>query len=119
MSFRISGRLGWTHPDMARFLASTGLDGLDAPTGLAPLALRDIKAGQAAGRFTVPDAEIALAAAVGGLLGLVGQLERHPEDIEQAVADQLVEAMLRMLGIPEAEAVRLAALPLPEIGGWQ
>jgi AcrR family transcriptional regulator len=31
VSFRISGRLGWTHPDMARFLAGRGLDLLDAP----------------------------------------------------------------------------------------
>ena len=38
------------------------------PRGLAPRALRDIKAGQAAGRFTVPDAEIALSAVAGGLL---------------------------------------------------
>ena len=50
VSFRISGRLSWTHPDTARFLTGGGLDLLDAPTGLAPRALRDIKAGQDAGR---------------------------------------------------------------------
>jgi AcrR family transcriptional regulator len=71
VSFRISGRLGWTHPDIARFLTGAGLDLLDAPTGLAPRALRDIQAGQAAGRFTVPDAEIALSAVAGGLLGVL------------------------------------------------
>ena len=52
---RISGRLGWTHPDIAGFLTGAGLDALDIPVGLAPRALRDIEAGQAAGRFTVPD----------------------------------------------------------------
>ena len=119
VSFRISGRLGWTHPDTARFLAGRGLDLVDAPAGLAPRALRDIKAGQAAGRFTVPDAKIALSAVAGGLLGLLRQLERHPEDNDQAIADQLAVAMLRMLGIPAAEAARLAALPLPAIGAWQ
>jgi hypothetical protein len=51
----ISGRLGWTHPDIAGFLTGMGLDALDIPGGLAPRALRDIQAGQAAGRFTVPD----------------------------------------------------------------
>jgi AcrR family transcriptional regulator len=51
VSFRISGRLGWTHPDIAHFLTGAGPDLLDAPRGLAPRALRDIKAGQAAGRF--------------------------------------------------------------------
>jgi len=53
VSLRISGRLGWTHPDIARFLTGVGLEALDAFRGLAPRALRDIRAGQAAGRFTV------------------------------------------------------------------
>ena len=119
VSFRISGRLGWTHPDMARFLAGRGLDLLDAPAGQAPRALRDIKAGQAAGRFTVPDAGIALSAVAGGLLALLRQPERHPEHAGQALVDQLAEGMLRMLGIPAAEAARLAALPLPGIGARQ
>ena len=81
--------------------------------------MRDIKAGQAAGRFTVPDAEIALAAVAGGLLGLLRRFERHPDDVDQGIVDQLAEAMLRMLGVPAGEAERLAALPLPEIGAWQ
>lgn len=34
VSFRISGRLGWTHPDMARFLAGRVLELPDAPAGL-------------------------------------------------------------------------------------
>ena len=38
---------------------------MDIPTGLAPRALRDIRAGQAAGRFTLPDAEMALSAVAG------------------------------------------------------
>ena len=59
VGLRISGRLGWTHPDIAGFLTGAGLDALDIPVGLAPRALRDIQAGQAAGRFTVLDAEIA------------------------------------------------------------
>ena len=40
---RISGRLGWTHPDIAGFLTGAGLDALDIPGGLAPRALRDIR----------------------------------------------------------------------------
>ncbi len=119
VSFRISGRLGWTHPEMARFLTGRGLDLVNAPTGLAPRALRDIVAGQAAGRFTVPDAEVALSAVAGGLLGLLHQHERRPEHIDQAIVDQLAEAILRMLGIPAAEAAHLAAHPLPDTGGWQ
>ena len=65
-------RRGWTHPDIAGFLTGTGLDVLDIPTGLAPRALRDIRAGQATGRFTVPEAEIALSAAAGARSGCCG-----------------------------------------------
>src|SRR5208282_1342228 len=111
---RITGRLGWTHPDIAGFLAGAGLDVLDIPIGLAPRALRDIEAGQAAGRFTVPDAEIALSAAAGGMLGLFRMRQRHPERVTETTVDQLAEAELRLLGVPADEAARLAALPLPD-----
>ena len=115
---RISGRLGWTHPDIAGFLTGTGLDALDIPGGLAPRALRDIEAGQATGRFTVPDAEIALSAVAGGLLGLLRMCQRHPERVDETTVDQLAEAELRLLGVPAGEAARLAALPLPPIEAW-
>ena len=118
VGLRISGRLGWTHPDIAGFLTGTGLDVLDIPVGLAPRALRDIKAGQSAGRFTIPDAEIALSAVAGGLLGLLRMCQRHPERITEASVDQLAEAVLRLLGVPAHEAARLAALPLPDTGRW-
>lgn len=118
VGMRISGRLGWTHPDIAGFLVGAGLDALDIPTGLAPRALRDIEAGQAAGRFTVPDAEVALSAVAGGLLGLFRVCQRHPERINETSVDQLAEAMLRLLGVSAREAARLAALPLPPTGTW-
>ena len=77
VSLRISGRLAWTHPEMARFLTGAGLEILDVPYGLAPRALRDIQAGQAVGQFTISNAEIALSAVSGGLLGLL-RLARAP-----------------------------------------
>jgi AcrR family transcriptional regulator len=122
VGMRISGRLGWTHPDMAGFLTGAGLDALDVQDvqgGLAPRALRDIQAGQAAGRFTVPDAEIALSAVAGGLLGLLRMRQRHPERVDkEASVDQLAEAVLRLLGVPAPEAARLAVLPLPPTDAW-
>jgi len=118
VGLRISGRLGWTHPDIAGFLTGAGLDALDIPVGLAPRALRDIQAGQSAGRFTIPDAEVALSAVAGGLLGLLRMCQRHPERITEASVDQLAEAVLRLLGVPAHEAARLAALPLPDTGTW-
>jgi AcrR family transcriptional regulator len=113
---RISGRLGWTHPDIARFLTGVGLESVDASRGLAPRALRDIQAGQAAGRFTVTNAEIALSAVAGGLLGLLRLRERHPERVAETSVDQLTEACLRLLGVPAPEAARLVASSLPPVG---
>jgi len=118
VGLRISGRLGWTHPDIAGFLTGAGLDALDIPVGLAPRALRDIQAGQAAGRFAALDAAVALSAVAGGLLGLLRQHQRHPDRVQEAAVDQLAEAALRLLGVPAPEAARLAALPLPPTDAW-
>ncbi|HEY3089492.1 MAG TPA: TetR/AcrR family transcriptional regulator [Jatrophihabitantaceae bacterium] len=118
ISFRISSRLGWTHPEIARFLLGAGLDLLDAPNGLAPRARRDIKAAQAAGRFTIANAEIAVAAVAGDLLGLLWLHQRHPDQIDEASVDQLTEAILRLLGITAREARRLATRPLPATAAW-
>jgi AcrR family transcriptional regulator len=119
VGLRISGRLGWTHPEIAGFLAGASLDAVDSPGGLAPRALRDIQAGQAAGRFTGPGAQIALSAVAGGLLGLWRMCQRHPERVTEATVDQLAEAVLRLLGVPAGEAARLAALPLrPRTETW-
>jgi AcrR family transcriptional regulator len=117
-SFRISGRLGWTHPELARFITGAGLDLLDIPRGLAPRALRDIKIGQAAGRFTVPHPDIALGAVAGGLLGLLRVQLNDAGQIDETAVDQLAEALLRTLGIPAEEAKQIAARKLPDIAAW-
>jgi AcrR family transcriptional regulator len=114
VSLRISGRLAWTHPEIADFISGAGLDLLDAPRGLAPRARRDICAGQTAGRFTVADADIALAAVAGGLLGLLRLHAREPERVTETSVDDLAEACLRLLGLTAAQARRLARLPLPD-----
>jgi len=118
VSLRISGRLAWTHPEIAGFITGVGLEIVDAPRGLAPHALRDIRAGQAAGRFTFPDAEIALSAIAGGLLGLLRLQEHHPERVAEQSVDELAEACLRLLGLRATEARRLARRPLPLSGSW-
>lgn len=117
-SFRISGRLGWTHPDLARFITGAGLDLLDEPRGLAPRALRDIKRGQDAGRFTIPHAEIALTTVAGGLIGLLRAHHNQPDELDETTVDQLTEALLRMLGIPARDAKRLTTRALPDIEAW-
>jgi AcrR family transcriptional regulator len=118
LCLRISGRLTWTHPDIARFITGAGLELLEAPRGLAPRALRDIRAGQITGRFTVSNAEVALSAVTGGLVGLLRLRERHPERVAEGAVDELAEACLRLLGLRTSEARRLAHLPLPSSQSW-
>jgi AcrR family transcriptional regulator len=118
VSLRLSARLGWTHPEVARFITGAGLALLDAPGGLAPRALRDIQAGQAAGQFTVGNVEIALSAIAGGLIGLLRMRQSDPARIEENSVNELAEACLRLLGLPAAKAKRLAGLPLPATEPW-
>jgi len=44
--------------------------------------------------------------------------QRHPERVTEAVVDQLADAVLRPIGVPNREAARLTALPLPLTGIW-
>jgi AcrR family transcriptional regulator len=118
ISLRLSARLGWTHPEVARFIIGAGLDLLDVPGGLAPRALRDIQAGQAAGQFSVAEGEVALSAVAGGLIGLLQLHQRHPERVQESSVDELAEACLRLLGLAPAKARRLAGLPLPGTAPW-
>ena len=118
ISLRLSARLSWTHPEVARFITGAGLDLLDAPGGLAPRALRDIRAGQATGQFSVGDGEVALSAVAGGLIGLLRLHQQHPERVPESSVDDLAEACLRLLGLPAAKARRVAALPLPPVEPW-
>jgi hypothetical protein len=122
VGLRVGWRLLWANPEIASIFAGAGLELLDVPRGARPpgmsRVLRDIQAGQATGRFAVPDAEIALSVLAGGWLGLLLQRKRHPERIDETSVDQFAEATLRFLGVPAPEAARIAALPLPGTGTW-
>ena len=118
VSVRITGRLGWTHPDLARFLVGAGLDVLEQPAGLGPRALRDITAGQDAGRFSGPHAEVELSAVAGGLLGLLKLHLRRPAEVDETSVDELARALLRLLGIADDEAGRIVARDLPPTQPW-
>ena len=95
-----------------------GLDVLDQPVGLAPRALRDVKAGQATGRLTALDAEIALSAVAGGLLGLLKVHLDHPDDVDATSVDDLARALLRLLSITDKGAARIVSLELPPTQPW-
>ena len=117
-SLRLSARLSWTHPEVARFITGAGLSLLDVPGGLAPRALRDIQAGLDAGQFHVTHPEVALSAIAGGLIGLLRLHEQFPDQVEESAVDELAESCLRLLGLPAAKARRLATTPLPGTDPW-
>ena len=83
--------------------------------GLAPRALRDIKAATCAGRFDVADPDLALALAAGALLGLGQLLHDQPERDDAAASDQMAENLLRVYGVPAHEAEEICRRPLPVV----
>lgn len=112
-SLRMSGRLGWTHPDLARFLSGAGLEVLRRPDGLAPRALRDIQVAQAAGRFVPGSAEVGLSAVAGGLIELLRLRTEEPDAVTEDAVDDLARGMLRFFGLSDEDAAEIAARPLP------
>ncbi|WP_331245419.1 TetR/AcrR family transcriptional regulator, partial [Mycobacterium colombiense] len=113
-SFRLTGRLFRRRPQESQILLANGLALLSSPNGLAPRALRDIKAGVEAGRFTVDDPELALAMAGGALLGLGNLLRDQPDRDDAQAADTVTESVLRLFGLGAAEARAVCRRPLPD-----
>jgi AcrR family transcriptional regulator len=116
-SFRLTGRLFRRRPQESRILLVSGLNLMSSERGLAPRALRDIKAAAASGRFTVDDPKLAMAIAAGALLGLGKLLQDEPERDDAAAADRVAEDVLRLFGLPADEAHEICQRPLPDIDG--
>jgi AcrR family transcriptional regulator len=114
--FRLIARLHRAQPELSRVLLQNGLALLGSDTGLAPRARRDIQAGQAAGRFTIRDPDLALAIASGAQLCLGQLLHDQPDRDDARAADQVAEDLLRMFGVPAGEAHQICQRPLPDIG---
>jgi len=114
VSFRMAGRLQRQSPELARALLNSGLGVLTHDQGLAPRARHDIATAAEAGRFDVENADIALMAAGGALLGLLQWLEVHPDADAGALSDEMAERLLRMFGMTKRDAKRLCSRPLPE-----
>ena len=117
-SFRLTGRLFRQRPQESEILLANGSALLSSDRGLAPRALRDIKAAADAGRFRVDDPELALAVAGGALLGL-GALLREDRDRDDAhAADTVTENVLRLFGLSADEAHSICQRPLPDLDAW-
>ncbi len=117
-SFRLTGRLFRRHPQGSRILLANGLALLSSDRGLAPRALRDIRAGVKAGRFDsdiAADPELALAMAGGALLGLGNLLRDEPDRDDARAADGVTESVLRLFGLSAADARAVCRRPLPDL----
>ncbi|ORV56099.1 TetR family transcriptional regulator [Mycobacterium florentinum] len=113
-SFRLTGRLFRQRPQESEILLAHGPALLSSDRGLAPRALRDIKAGVDAGRFSVDDPELALAMAGGALLGLGKLLRDDPRRDDAQAADTVTENVLRLFGLSADEAREVCRRPLPD-----
>lgn len=114
-SVRLTLRVARARPEAAQVLVRHGLVYIDVDTGLAPRALRDIKAGVAAGRFQASDPRLALAITAGALLAVLQLSLVSPDSVTDATCDGAAEYLLRMLGVPAARARKLATAELPDL----
>lgn len=114
-SVRMTARLAKTHPQIAQIIQRTGLRYLNAPDGLAPRALRDLRRAKDSGRFAIDDPAVALACTGGSVLGVLALTTINPDPAAiDAAADELAVNLLRMFGLPHDEAREIASRPLPK-----
>ncbi len=80
---------------------------------LGSFAQRDLERGIRAGRFTVANKRVALFAAGGALLGVIGDVldGRAPKEADRHHA----EGVLRMFGLPPEDAAEVARRSVPQV----
>ena len=98
-SYRLTGRLHRVEPQLSRVLLSRGTALITSEQGLGPRALRDIRRGCEAGRFTVSDPYAAFLIAGGAALALGQAIHDHPDQDDAELTDQVTDGILRMLGL--------------------
>ncbi|MGW3247983.1 TetR/AcrR family transcriptional regulator [Streptomyces sp. NPDC001070] len=111
--FRLTARMADSHPELLRILRDRGLAHIHSERGLSPRALRDLEIGIASGRFTCADPTMGLSALGGTLLSLVALRLARPDLDGDKAASNLVEMVLRMLGVPPDDAYEVTRRPLP------
>ncbi|ACY96320.1 TetR/AcrR family transcriptional regulator [Thermomonospora curvata] len=115
-AFRLTGRMHRLDPELSKVLLNSGFALVSSPRGLAPRARRDIAAAVRAGRFpAVHDLDLAIAVVGGAALSLGHYLHAHPDRDDAEAVDQVTEGLLRMFGVPPAEAADICRRPLPEL----
>ena len=106
VAVRATAGLADTHRTAAQIMTRIGLEYLMADHGLAPRALRDIRRGIEAGRFTVSSPHLGLVTTAGCLLAYVHVRLHSTEELGDDSPDELAEQVLRMLGMNSRSARR-------------
>jgi AcrR family transcriptional regulator len=113
-SFRLTGRLNRTEPELSRVLLANALRLVSLDSGLAPRARRDLAAAVEAGRFEIDDLDVAVTMTAGALVALGQLLHDQPDRDVETTSDRVAEDLLRMFGVPPRQAHRICTKPLPE-----
>ncbi len=106
-------RLVRRHPLLARFLVRGGLPALTAGSLTTEVIPREVRAGIAAGRFTVQDERLAFDLILGAVMAALHSLltVELPEDYPQALA----QAVLQSLGMEVDDARQCAWVEFEEV----
>jgi AcrR family transcriptional regulator len=103
---------GKNDPDWAWLILRLDIPYRAAWATLGQAASDDLNAGLAAGRFDVPNPELALTASGGALFAVIH--EQLVGDPSPEADSEHAEGVLRSFGVPAAEAAQIARRPLPE-----
>jgi AcrR family transcriptional regulator len=112
-NIRLTVRLVDQDPIWGWFAVRTGLHVRELRSSLGSRLARDLQRGFEAGRFASYDESTTVAAIGGALLGVLRSKldEELPRDADRFLAEQL----LRLLGLPPAEAAEIASRRLPPL----
>jgi hypothetical protein len=100
-------------PLCAWFIFRSGLPQQRLLEGIGESGYRDVSRGIESGRFALANTPAVSAVLGGAVIGaLSGRLEGTLDDDD---LDDAVEYVLRMLGVPAAEATEIAHRPLPHM----
>lgn len=117
-SFRLTGRLALSSPDLLSPVLARGTELLFLEGGVRAAAIADLTVGVESGRFVPLDPEVHLVVVGGALLGLVRMLATEPGKASPELVDEVAASALRMLGLDGASARELCTRPLPDGLSW-
>ncbi len=96
-----------------RFLCTSGLEVPFDELGLFSRMSRDIRAGVRAGRFDATDLECTIVVVGGAVFAVMRAWFR--QELGADAPERAAAAVLRLLGLSQKEAGKIAARPLPEV----